>query len=171
MRVDRGRPGGGPGKPSMKSGVGLAAKVVRAISHALFPDAEPQCRTGPHPVPRSGSGRKDDRLHDVDVHLGRGGDARDICGDSCQVQEFAGITSSAGPRGLIHRFKDRSTACPFSSRGRSSGDPRQGWTPVRGKTRIAGLQRRRQPGPQGRHPLPLDGAGGCKGDNGEIQAA
>ena len=59
LAVNRGRSGGGPGKPSMKSGVGLAAKVVRAISHALFPDAEPQCRTGTHPVPPSASGRKD----------------------------------------------------------------------------------------------------------------
>lgn len=58
--VDRGRPGGGPGKPSMKSGVGLAPKEVRALLHALFPDAEPQCRTGTHLVPPSASGRKDD---------------------------------------------------------------------------------------------------------------
>ncbi len=58
-RVDRGRPGGGPGKPSMESGVGLAPKEVRALSFALFPDAEPQCRTGTHPVPPIASGRKD----------------------------------------------------------------------------------------------------------------
>ena len=30
----------------MESGVGLAPKEVCALSHALFPDAEPQCRTG-----------------------------------------------------------------------------------------------------------------------------
>ncbi len=60
LRVDRGRPGGGPGKPSKESGVGLAPKVVIALLHALFPDAEPQCRTGTHPVPPSASGRKDD---------------------------------------------------------------------------------------------------------------
>lgn len=30
----------------MKSGVGLAAKVVSALSHALIPDAEPRCRMG-----------------------------------------------------------------------------------------------------------------------------
>ncbi len=35
----------------MESGVGLAPKAARALSHALFPDAEPQCRTGTHLVP------------------------------------------------------------------------------------------------------------------------
>lgn len=36
-RVDRGRPGGGPGKPSMESGVGLAPKEVCAPLARSFP--------------------------------------------------------------------------------------------------------------------------------------
>ena len=50
----------------MESGVGLAPKEVRALSHALFPDAEPQCRTGPNPVPpHLKSNRGNTRLSEV----------------------------------------------------------------------------------------------------------
>lgn len=45
-----------------------------------------------------------DCLHDVDVHFGRGRDARDLGGNFGPMQEFTGIAARTGPRGQSLRL-------------------------------------------------------------------
>lgn len=125
--VDRGRPGGGPGKPSKESGVGLGAKVSVPSRTLLFPNAEPHGRTGTRPAPRRTSGQKasvlcrsgggaavrsivptaknsptsrlivHDRLDHGEVHRRVRRDSRHLGRHLTPMDELAGLTARTGP--------------------------------------------------------------------------